>query len=405
MPSTRSSSRRDAATPTTQRTLRTAELENRFSIIDIEDSEEEDVKPVIIDKVKKEKVDHATIKPMVVKEEKPDIKIKVKKEEEFPLTLDEDSLIRRYNQHGCRDRHLPYSPDVLNRTYTRQHISNHYGGNVQETWVKVAQHRVRDGIRYYVCPRLNWNPHMPRKPGECGVLFFGSGEVPDHRSFPMFGRVRSGEWQYYGDYQFRTSEPLSVREWRETSLETKMAWFKAVSTLKGWAYHEINTVTLVRKIREGGVSHLEVDDLEEGLVRGEWMLSTSTCRCTAYNVEMQRVLLGEDFEELEEKPDIKEEEKPVVKTEEKPVKEEVKLEVKSETKPVLRLDDDITEIKVEAGNIHRPAKSPKKRAKEDDEELDQLPDESPSPSKRTRQSPRFYIGSGHGSKSSPIEIL
>ncbi|KZS89848.1 hypothetical protein SISNIDRAFT_222630 [Sistotremastrum niveocremeum HHB9708] len=148
--------------------------------------------------------------------------IKVKKEEEYPLLLEEDSLIRRYNEHGCMDRHLPYSPDILNRTYTRQHISNHYGGSVQLTWPTVATHRIRDGIEFYACPRPNWNPHMPRKPGECGVMFFGSGETPDGLSFPMFGRVGSGQWKYYGDYTFRTSDPVSVQEWRETSLEVSI---------------------------------------------------------------------------------------------------------------------------------------------------------------------------------------
>lgn len=134
------------------------------------------------------------------------------------MTLDEDSLIRRYNQNGCADLHLPYPVHILNQTYSRQHISNHYGGNVQETWVKVATHRVRDGIRYYCCPRSNWNPHMPKKPGECGILFFGTG-TPVKHSFPMFARIRSGQWQYYGEYQFKDAEPVSVREWRETSTE------------------------------------------------------------------------------------------------------------------------------------------------------------------------------------------
>ncbi|KZT37207.1 hypothetical protein SISSUDRAFT_1048742 [Sistotremastrum suecicum HHB10207 ss-3] len=41
--------------------------------------------------------------------------------------------------------------------------------------------------------------------------------------------------------------------------------------MKSWVPHPINTVTLARKIAEGGVPYLELDDIEESLARGEWV--------------------------------------------------------------------------------------------------------------------------------------
>lgn len=41
--------------------------------------------------------------------------------------------------------------------------------------------------------------------------------------------------------------------------------------LKRWKTHDLNTVTLPRKIAEGGINSLVLGDLEEGLVRGEWV--------------------------------------------------------------------------------------------------------------------------------------
>ncbi|KZS98713.1 hypothetical protein SISNIDRAFT_498817 [Sistotremastrum niveocremeum HHB9708] len=226
-----------------------------------------------------------------MKDEKPDVKPKIKKEEEH-FSLAEDSLIRRYTLNNCKNLHLPYPPQFLNKTYSRAHISSHYGGNVQIPWVKVAKHRIRGGIRAYAAPRTNWNPHMPRRPGECGLLFslwINEGdrerEAPEGECFPLFGRVKEGHWMYFGDYEFRASEGVSVQEWRELPLETKLICLSNMKNMKSWSPHPINSVTLARKINEGGVPYLELDDIEESLARGEGVstITLSAAGVPSYN--------------------------------------------------------------------------------------------------------------------------
>ncbi|KZT37204.1 hypothetical protein SISSUDRAFT_877215 [Sistotremastrum suecicum HHB10207 ss-3] len=241
----------------------------------------------------------------------------IKKEEDQPFSLAESSLIRRYTANNCKNLHLPIPSHILNHTYSRPHISSLYGGNVQVTWVTVSRSRIRDGVGFYACPRTNWNPHMPRRPGECGVLFHPAHRVPlaefededeatgtgtgmGRRRTPLFGREKEGEWIYFGDYEFRASEPVSVQEWRDSPMETKLICLEKIRTLKSWSAHPINTITLARKIKQGGVPYLEPADLDEALVRGEWVFETCTVNCTGYNKRLQETLIGETFKTISE---------------------------------------------------------------------------------------------------------
>ncbi|KZS98717.1 hypothetical protein SISNIDRAFT_447498, partial [Sistotremastrum niveocremeum HHB9708] len=45
------------------------------------------------------------------------------------------------------------------------------------------------------------------------------------RRTPLFGRVKEGEWIYFGDYEFVASEPVSLQEWRDSPMEDRLNLF------------------------------------------------------------------------------------------------------------------------------------------------------------------------------------
>ena len=101
---------------------------------------------------------------------------------------------------------------------TRQQLSYEYGGSPQDTFPRPrAELLARHGRAHFMCINFLWNPHAPARPGT-GGLFFGHVLWPDdpyRNGFfqdvqTVFVRLRSGAWQYIGEYEMSHRTPLSA---------------------------------------------------------------------------------------------------------------------------------------------------------------------------------------------------
>lgn len=136
--------------------------------------------------------------------------------------------------------------------FSRPRISKALGGSLQCSLVRNTKPNTQTGpaVPLLLCPRLDWNPLSPSRPGCHGVLFLGRVDTHTTTSTPPYGAIyfdyhdknklcqtppegipiffflATSQWQYYGHYRLHQSTPLTGGEWSNLPLKVRILPFR-----------------------------------------------------------------------------------------------------------------------------------------------------------------------------------
>ena len=108
---------------------------------------------------------------------------------------------------------------------TRKAVSERYGGSQQTVYV----HLKNGAIDYHVLfPRLEKNPNAPRRPGEPGLIYRTSNQLPwedrgsrsakpTNSTIKLLVQFEVNDYRYLGDYKLVPTHPLTQEEFRSLS--------------------------------------------------------------------------------------------------------------------------------------------------------------------------------------------
>jgi hypothetical protein len=92
-------------------------------------------------------------------------------------------------------------------------MSSTYGGSQQATFPSISPKRFAEHGLHFAFLKPDWNPDMPRKPGQNGLGFFGV-QPSETNETHVFRWKAAAAWHYLGLYRFSHQENLSVTDWQ-----------------------------------------------------------------------------------------------------------------------------------------------------------------------------------------------
>ncbi|KAJ7721341.1 hypothetical protein DFH07DRAFT_932839 [Mycena maculata] len=233
----------------------------------------------------------------------------VKKPKNTP-TLCLDTVRARLEPIGYDLYPIDLEKDIRDVTVRRDFMSEHYGGNPQETYPKISATFVeKTGMEFFMYLNLFHNPYCPEVPGAPGLLFDAicadeySDSEPDDNSDNsgggsnrsdddsegsndedrgekdkgedknnededkkdedklkpveediLFARLDQSTWQYQGQYVRAPAPPLTVEEWKQQPLKVRNTWASQLST-KRWGQTIRTDIVLRRQLGRKPTKH------------------------------------------------------------------------------------------------------------------------------------------------------
>ena len=108
---------------------------------------------------------------------------------------------------------LPSTPVSISRLL----MSKNFGGSSQGLCPSIDRQRHAHDYEF-AFPGLETNPHAPYNPGEPGLLYRTTDDVPwGERTVKLLVRFNRNDYRYLGDYQTIRTTPLSQDEYRNLS--------------------------------------------------------------------------------------------------------------------------------------------------------------------------------------------
>ncbi|KAJ7618466.1 hypothetical protein FB45DRAFT_840252 [Roridomyces roridus] len=191
-------------------------------------------------------------------------------------------------------------------SFSRQFVSDYYGGSVQETFPKAAaKFYTLTGYRHFMYPSLVVNPESPRIPGEPGLFLNPQAVKPPNwtEEYNLLTRLAAKKFQYMGKYTLQPSQPLSLAEWLEQEPTMRHSWATRMAT-KGWGREVRSRIDFRRRLdREPNddeaiaeletskqFTHITAADILNAYNSGDELLSVWTMKCIGYDEQFQRGL-------------------------------------------------------------------------------------------------------------------
>ena len=131
----------------------------------------------------------------------PDVKVKDNKKSIFK------SQVSKYLE-GVKD--FPIHPPPIPVRVSRQALNRTYGITIMGLLWKS-----KSGAYKFLFPTNDVNPHMPRKPGQSGIIYSYRHSMCDDGPWTLFAQVKVGTLfrkEYLGDYIFVTVGSLTPEE-------------------------------------------------------------------------------------------------------------------------------------------------------------------------------------------------
>ncbi|KAJ7916885.1 hypothetical protein B0H13DRAFT_2446337, partial [Mycena leptocephala] len=140
--------------------------------------------------------------------------VKIKKESEMCL----ESVVYRLNAIGLNSYPISLPDAIKQATVERKWISTHYGGSSQGSNPPIDRKQFPHDMQFRFFT-LTFNPHLPKNPGDPGLVFFGVGEATEWGSDPedVFVCLSPNHWLYIGLYRIFVSQSLTAEEWTQQS--------------------------------------------------------------------------------------------------------------------------------------------------------------------------------------------
>lgn len=153
------------------------------------------------------------------------------KNDRIPLPL--DTVFALISEMNLRTYSVPLDDKVAHTCFTREFISDVYGGSPQGMSPNVKfkiDHPLHRKYKYlhFVFARLDWNPLAPRLPGRAGLVFElrlkqrddtkkDSSEDDEGEEVSTFVRLASGEWVYIGKCRWIRGREMTCEEYNMLS--------------------------------------------------------------------------------------------------------------------------------------------------------------------------------------------
>jgi hypothetical protein len=140
--------------------------------------------------------------------------VKLKKESEMCL----ETVVYRLNAIGLNLYPISLPDAIKQATVERKWISTHYGGSSQGSNPPIDRKQFPHDMQFRFFT-LTFNPHLPKNPGDPGLVFFGVGEATEWDSEPedVFVCLSPNHWLYIGLYRIFVSQSLTAEEWMQQS--------------------------------------------------------------------------------------------------------------------------------------------------------------------------------------------
>ncbi|KAJ7090788.1 hypothetical protein B0H15DRAFT_245141 [Mycena belliarum] len=220
-----------------------------------------------------------------------------------------ESVVYRLNAIGL-DPFPITLPDAIKRTtVTRDWISKQYGGAAQGSSPPIARKRFEHTMDFRFFD-FDFNSHLPKNPGDPGLVFFGVGQAypwgKDQEE--VFVRLSTNNWLYIGAYRIDVAESLTADEWKQQSRAFKAQWCRTIKNGGGGDNSRalrIN-VDLHRRLGRrptaaetkkaldstGEFLHLTEPQINWGFENGHAKLAVWTMKCVGYRADFQRNIAG-----------------------------------------------------------------------------------------------------------------
>ncbi|PRP80627.1 hypothetical protein PROFUN_11570 [Planoprotostelium fungivorum] len=171
------------------------------------------------------------------------------------------------------DEFLPLEKPL--RMFTRRHICNCVGGNLQCTVPAVGKSTVDTlyPMSIYSALMPKWNPQFPPRAGARGV-FLNSGMDKITR-VPMFCKRNKNLWEYCGTYsQYGVAGLLTGEDWSRQPAGTLDFWAKGC----------------IERSYYGPQGSISLERMKEGLISGEFTVGVHAMGCIDFDMNLYHVM-------------------------------------------------------------------------------------------------------------------
>ncbi|KAJ7264153.1 hypothetical protein C8J57DRAFT_1069982 [Mycena rebaudengoi] len=217
-----------------------------------------------------------------------------------------ESVLYRLNTIGLNPYAISLPEHIKRATVTRDWISTHYGGAAQGSQPPIDRTKFKHGLLFRFFD-FDYNPNLPRNPGDPGLVFFGVGDAspwspePEH----VFVRFATNVWLYIGLYRMSVAESLTAEEWTRQSSAFKSQWCRTIANGGGGEnsralcinihlHHRLKRAPTQAETRTALKSsndpRLTPEQIDIGFQRGQARIAVWTMKCVGYNESLQREL-------------------------------------------------------------------------------------------------------------------
>ncbi|KAF7292122.1 hypothetical protein MIND_01239200 [Mycena indigotica] len=155
-------------------------------------------------------------------------------------------------------------------------------------------------------PQPDFNPLLPRRPGEPGLLFASRPDVAKPgTTYKLFcRRTANGPvvWRYMGEYVHKRVGDVPKETWREQTARVRATWAKHIASSKNGVY----TAARQRLQEDSDTGRLTGGDIVTALCNGGATIGIVQMRCVGYDAVFARLV-----EEAVEAGDAQREERAV----------------------------------------------------------------------------------------------
>ncbi|KAJ7090784.1 hypothetical protein B0H15DRAFT_906772 [Mycena belliarum] len=222
-----------------------------------------------------------------------------------------ESVVYRLNAIGL-DPFPITLPDAIRRTtVTRDWISKQYGGPAQGSSPPIDRKRFKHTMDFRFF-KLDFNSHLPKNPGDPGLVFYGLGQAEPWKKGPeeVFVRLSQNNWLYVGRYRIYVAESLTADEWKQQSLAVRQPtifWCRHIKKGGGGRnsrplrinvdlHRRLGRPPTAAETKEAMDSqrefHLTEPQIDWGFENGHAKLAVWTMKCVGYRADFQRNIAG-----------------------------------------------------------------------------------------------------------------
>ncbi|KAF9779240.1 hypothetical protein BJ322DRAFT_1113588 [Thelephora terrestris] len=215
-------------------------------------------------------------------------------------SLDDVSVFTRLSKVGLEIFPVTIEGQIQELSVSRRFLSLHFGGSPVGSYPTIGKKKLEShGFDNFMYVSLLVHPNAPSFPGAPGLWMCSCNCIDTLEDMRLIVRVQASPkalWQYMGQYDLRSSDPLSLQEWAMQSDRTRKAWVHYIC-VKGWGSYVRTRIELRRQLGRdqtdqeveefSGPQNVTEEDVLKAFYRGDERLYTWTPKCRGYDERFQ----------------------------------------------------------------------------------------------------------------------